>query len=265
MAGRERSGPAAAQADLFDGRPWVLTPGARTRRDAVAVVRRMVEACGGLPVVLPAAAHDSAVALVSHLPQLVASGLAARLVDADDQAMSLAGQGIRDVTRIADSDPALWGEILASNAGPVLGVLDCLLADLHAVRSELASALAAGQAASGDADGSTAEVPQRHVDMQTLSATVELIERGRAGRARLPGKHGSARVDFSTVQVVVPDRPGELARLLVASGEAGVNVEDVSIEHSPGHPVGLVELSVRPDLVQTLATALQAGGWAVHV
>ena len=88
--------------------------------------------------------------------------------------------------------------------------------------------------------------------MPDLPATRRLVERGRAGRARLPGKHGAARVDFSTVQVVIADRPGELARLLVACGQAGVNVEDVAIEHSPGHPVGLVELAVRPDSVAAL-------------
>jgi prephenate dehydrogenase len=268
MAGRERSGPAAAQADLFDGRPWVLTPTQRTDPGGLALVLQMVEACGAIPVVVSPESHDTAVALVSHLPQLVASALAARLQDADEQALALAGQGIRDLTRIADSDPALWRGIVASNASPILDALDGLLVDLETVRSELATAVAATSTAGAapSARGPGTEPLERHVDMgPDLPAVTRLIERGRAGRARLPGKHGAARVDFSTVQVVIPDRAGELARLLVASGEAGVNVEDVSIEHSPGHPVGLVELSVRPDAVSTLAAALQAQGWAVHV
>ncbi len=268
MAGRERSGPAAAQVDLFDGRPWVLTPTQRTDPDGLALVRQMVEACGAIPVVVSPESHDTAVALVSHLPQLVASALAARLEDADEQALALAGQGIRDLTRIADSDPALWRGIVASNAGPILHALDGLLRDLQTVRTELASAVTAAGSTGpvASARGPSSEPLERHVDIEPdLPTVASLIERGRTGRARLPGKHGAARVDFSTVQVVIPDRAGELARLLVASGEAGVNVEDVSIEHSPGHPVGLVELAVRPDAVPTLAAALQAQGWAVHV
>ena len=92
-----------------------------------------------------------------------------------------------------------------------------------------------------------------------------VLERGNEGRRHLPGKHGAAPATFATVPVVVDDRPGELARLLVASGHAGVNVEDVRIEHSPGQPVGLVELAVRPELVATLADALTRAGWAVHL
>ena len=84
LAGRERSGPAAAQADLFDGRPWVLTPDPRSSSAALDAVRRMVVACGAVPVVLDAQVHDRAVALVSHLPQLVASAMAAQLASADD-------------------------------------------------------------------------------------------------------------------------------------------------------------------------------------
>jgi len=64
--------------------------------------------------------------------------------------------------------------------------------------------------------------------------------------------------------VVLPDQPGELARLFAAAGEAGVNIEDVSIEHSPGQPVGLVELSVAPGAEHTLSAALAERGWQLH-
>jgi prephenate dehydrogenase len=67
------------------------------------------------------------------------------------------------------------------------------------------------------------------------------------------------------VQVVIEDRPGELARLFQVAGAAGVNIEDVSIEHSPGLPVGVAELWVRPAAGQALAGALSAGGWPVSV
>ena len=138
------------------------------------------------------------------------------------------------------------------------------MGDLEVVRDELVRRVAEDTPARTSRRTST-EAIERQVDtVPDLPLTRRLVERGRAGRARLPGKHGAARVDFSTVQVVIADQPGELARLLVACGQAGVNVEDVAIEHSPGHPVGLVELAVRPDSVTTLAGALAAGGWSVH-
>src|SRR5215469_10089377 len=91
-----------------------------------------------------------------------------------------------------------------------------------------------------------------------------LLDRGQAGVARIPGKHGGAPREFTVVQVVIPDQPGELTRLFDAAGAAGVNIEDVRIEHSPGLPVGVAELSVRPDQASTLLDAMQAGGWPVR-
>lgn len=243
MAGRERSGPGAARGDLFLGRPWVLTPGA-AGPGHLERVRSLVALCGALPVVLDAAAHDQAVALVSHAPQVLSSLVAARLRDAAPVAVELAGQGVRDVTRIAASDPALWTGILAANAGPVREVLVALRADLDRFVDAL-DALAR--------DDGTAR--------RTVGG---LLADGVAGRARIPGKHGAPAVAYASVPVVIGDRPGELARLLLAAGEAGVNVEDVSIEHSPGQPVGLVELAVKPDAADALADALRAAGWTVH-
>src|SRR5690349_20530264 len=119
MAGRERSGPAAARSDLFEGRPWVVTPSPGSEGGRIRAVVSVAQACGATPVVMDPAAHDRAVAVVSHLPQLAASLVAARLLDCEHEALALAGQGVRDVTRLAASDPELWVQILASNAEPV--------------------------------------------------------------------------------------------------------------------------------------------------
>ena len=154
-------------------------------------------------------------------------GMAAQLAGADDPTMSLAGQGLRDLTRIAESDPRLWEQIVSSNAVAVLAGLDAVVDDLEVVRDELLRRVAAHGAPAQLPRQEGAESSERQVDtLPDLPATRRLVERGRAGRARLPGKHGAPRVDFSTVQVVIADRPGELARLLVACGQAGVNVED---------------------------------------
>ncbi len=82
--------------------------------------------------------------------------------------------------------------------------------------------------------------------------------------ARIPGKHGGPARVFTAVQVVISDRPGELARLFTTAAAADVNIEDVGIEHSPGQPVGVAELSVRPESAGTLIAALAAGGWPVR-
>ena len=87
---------------------------------------------------------------------------------------------------------------------------------------------------------------------------------GVTGRSRIPGKHGGSATSYTPVTVVIDDAPGALARLLVAAGEAGVNVEDLRLEHSPGQPVGLVELAVRPEAAAALAAALTEAGWRVH-
>ncbi|MGH3248070.1 MAG: prephenate dehydrogenase, partial [Trebonia sp.] len=125
LAGREKHGPAAAQADLFLGRTWAICPLPETSPDAVDAVTALAIACGADPVVTDPATHDRWVALVSHAPHLVAVAMAARLapsgVPAD--ALRLAGGGLRDVTRIAAGDSALWTQILSANAGPVAEVV----------------------------------------------------------------------------------------------------------------------------------------------
>ncbi|KWX00829.1 Arogenate dehydrogenase [Carbonactinospora thermoautotrophica] len=245
MAGRERSGPAAARGDLFEGRPWVLTPSPHTSPHALAAARELARLCGALPIEMDPAAHDHAVALVSHAPHLVSSLMAARLADAADEAVRLCGQGIRDVTRIAASDPALWVDILSCNAAAVADVLEALGRDLDKTVTAL-RALAAGHGSADPAD------------------LTDVLKRGNAGVARIPGKHGAPPARYAVVPVIIGDRPGELARLFTDVGEAGVNIEDLAIEHSPGQPVGLVEISVEPAVAATLTTELRRRGWTVQ-
>ena len=244
MSGRERSGPAAAKADLFAGRPWVLCPQKVNDEQTILQVTGLAHACRALIVTASAAEHDQWVALVSHAPHVVAAAMAARLESASDGALAIAGQGLRDVTRIAASGTGMWLQILSANAGPVAAVLREVATDLAAAAGALDS-LAAG-------------------DDQPAGAVAGLLQRGNDGAGRIPGKHGGPARGFAAVQVVIPDRPGELARLFRAAGEAGINIEDIRIEHSPGLPVGVAELWVRPDEAPRLSDALGAGGWPVR-
>ena len=244
LAGRERSGPAAAVPDLFVGRPWVITDSGTSEADALLAVRALAADLGGVPVSMDPRDHDAAVAVISHVPQVVASLVAARLRDAPAGALDLSGQGLRDVTRIAASDPALWTSILAANAREVRDVLVDLRTDLDTVIDALAVAGAAD--ATGDA---------------ALGVLARAIAQGNAGVSRIPGKHGGTPREYAIVTVLVPDAPGELARLLTDVGAAGVNLEDLQLEHASGRPVGMAAISVLPARAEHLHTELTARGW----
>ncbi|MFI6388471.1 prephenate dehydrogenase [Nonomuraea sp. NPDC050540] len=243
MAGREKAGPGAARADLFLGRPWALCPTEAARPEAKRAVLELIELCGANPVEVSAEEHDRAVALVSHAPHVAASAVAARLSEASDVALGLAGQGVRDVTRIAGSDPGLWLGILSGNAEPVAEVLEAVSRDLTEAAAALRALAGGDQSAGPD--------------------VTRLLKRGVAGHGRIPGKHGGPAAAYGVVQVVIGDRPGQLARLFQVCDEVGVNVEDVRLEHAPGLPLGLAEVSVQPDAVAVLQEALHERGWQV--
>ncbi|MGL4744922.1 MAG: prephenate dehydrogenase [Dermatophilaceae bacterium] len=246
MAGRERSGAVSGRADLFDGRAWVLTPTPETAPTAVDAVADLARATGAAVVVLPPEQHDAAVAAVSHVPQLAASLVAARLEGLDDAALALAGQGLRDVTRIAAGDPHLWTQILAANAPAVRTVLLGIAADL----SRVVDALTAIEASS-DAPGARG----------TIATT---IAAGNAGQARIPGKHGAAPTAYATVRVLVPDEPGQLGKLFADIGAVGTNIEEFHLDHGLGVAFGLAEVEVLSGAAAALEQALGHRGWRIH-
>jgi prephenate dehydrogenase len=238
LAGSERSGPFAASAALFDGRPWAVTPHEHADPDAVELVTELARLCGATPVTFTPAEHDQAVARTSHLPHLVAAVVAGRLTDAPREHLALSGQGVRDVTRIAAGDPGLWQQILTANP-------DALTTLLREVRGDLDTLLTA--LSTGD-----------------RSALGEVLDRGVDGTAVIPGKHGGPVRAETTLFVAVPDHPGELARLLADAGEIGVNIEDLRIDHDPGREYGLVELTVAADSVDHLLESLAERRWTTH-
>lgn len=241
MAGRERSGPVAARAELFTGAPWVLCSHERSSVDAVLRAESLAVDLGAVPSRMSAAEHDAAVALISHLPQVVSSLVASRLQDSPAQSLSLAGNGLRDVTRIAASDPRLWVQILSANA-------DRLVEILYGVREDLDRLITTLE--DPRADGARLDMAQ-------------LMSEGNAGQARVPGKHGSPPNSFARLIVLVDDTPGQIARLLTEIGQTGINLEDFRLEHSPGRQIGLAEVSVLPGKRQELTDSLTHRGWKV--
>ncbi|MEY4037065.1 MAG: hypothetical protein RL201_446 [Actinomycetota bacterium] len=240
MAGREVGGAASARADLFEGRSWIYCPsfedGAVVDADVVAAGLWLIETLGAQAIPMSAGEHDAAVALVSHLPQIVASLLAAQLQKASADELELSGAGLRDTTRIAASDPALWKEIISNNAQEILPLLINL-------QNDLASLIA------------TLGEPEK---------VEPFIAAGNVGRALIPGKHGGKARDYSMLPVVIEDKPGQLAALFEECAKAKVNVEDLTIEHSPGQFTGLITLALSANDADVLQEHLAKSGWNVH-
>jgi len=235
MAGREVGGAESARADLFQGRPWI-TDAQGVDADVVASGVELIELLGAHQIDLDSASHDKAVALVSHLPQLVASLLAKQLSGAEEGWLDLAGAGLRDTTRIAGSDSKLWREIITANSKALSPLLKSLQSDLTALIASL----------------------------DDEAAVSDFIEAGQKGRARIPGKHGGKAREYTYLPIVIEDKPGQLAALFDECADASVNVEDLMIEHSPGQFTGLITLALSKADAGTLTEHLKSNGWSVH-
>ena len=235
MAGREVGGAESARADLFQGRPWILCLNG-VDPDLSQMVRDVVGRCGAIPLDRSVAEHDKGVALVSHLPQMVASLLASQLVAGEGSELELAGAGLRDTTRIADSNAALWAHILAGNSAALKPLLISLQNDLsHAIEN-----------------------------LGDPAAMAQLISNGQRGRALIPGKHGGKARNYTYLDIVIDDKPGQLAAIIEACAAAKVNIEDLAIEHTPGQQTGLITLAFSPDDSAIVAAHLEKEGWKVH-
>lgn len=284
MAGKEVNGIGAASGDLFAGRPWVVVAHELSSAAAVLAARTLGVDVGAFLVSLGATEHDRAVALVSHVPQLVSSLMAGLLAEAPATSLELAGGGLRDVTRVAASDPRLWNAILAGNSRAVREVLLRLQQNLTALIAGLApheiapheSKITATPApnASGT-DANLAETTLASASFEATNPTTEswtqqavgavntVMTRGNAGVGRIPGKHGDAASRYGQVAVLVPDEPGFLGKLFQEIGAAGINIEDFRIEHSLGQARGLAYIYVVPASVEPLNSHLRESGWKV--
>jgi len=135
MAGSERAGYAAARVDLYRGATVVLTPTEATDAAAAKSVGELWSALGARVVVLDPAAHDRAVAAVSHLPHVAAWALVDAVMAFEPDALQIAGRGFRDTTRIAASDPDMWREILVDNREAVGASLQAFRRALDAIEA----------------------------------------------------------------------------------------------------------------------------------
>ena len=236
MAGREIGGASSARADLFQGRSWILTPDPDCAPESKSLVLEMIKHLGATPIELTALDHDAAVAKISHLPQIAASLLAKQLSGTPVEWMELAGQGLRDTTRIAGSDESLWKEIIYSNRAEISELLISL-------QNDLAQMIAA---------------------LNDPAKIAELIAAGREGKAMIPGKHGGKAREYSYLPIVIDDKPGQLGAIFNECAAMQVNVEDLNIEHSPGQLSALITLSLSALDAEKLSAHLTSIGWNVH-
>ena len=236
MAGREIGGASSARADLFQGRSWILTPEADCVPESKNFVLELIQCLGATPIELSALDHDAAVAKISHLPQIAASLLAKQLTGTPLEWMELAGQGLRDTTRIAGSDEQLWKEIIYSNRSEISVLLTSLQNDLVQMIQSL---------------DDPAEIES-------------LIAAGRAGKAMIPGKHGGIAREYAYLPIVIDDKPGQLGAIFNECAAMQVNVEDLNIEHSPGQLSALITLSLSSQDAEKLSAHLTSIGWNVH-
>jgi prephenate dehydrogenase len=236
MAGREIGGASSARADLFQGRSWILTPGTEVDSSSRELVLELIAHLGATPIELSALDHDRAVARISHLPQIASSLIAKQLTGTPPEWMELAGQGLRDTTRIAGSDESLWKEIIYSNRNELQQLLINLQNDVQLMIDSL---------------GNPDEIAQ-------------LIAQGRAGKALIPGKHGGKAREYFYLPIVIDDKPGQLGAIFNECAAMDVNVEDLNIEHSPGQLSALITLALSQSDAEKLSTHLTSIGWNVH-
>ncbi len=236
MAGREIGGAGAARADLFRGRSWIVTPSADLKAESRHIVNELIDLLGATSIELSPRDHDRAVAKISHMPQIAASLLAKQLIGTPPEWMELAGQGLRDTTRIAGSDESLWKEIIYSNREELRSLLINLQNDLHTMINSL----------------------------DNPAQIAELIASGRTGKSLIPGKHGGKAREYSYLPIVIDDKPGQLGAIFNECAAMDVNVEDLGIEHSPGQLSALITLALSQADAEKLSNHLSSIGWNVH-
>jgi prephenate dehydrogenase len=241
VAGGATGGPARATADLFDAATWFLTPTATSAPASVELVERFVVSLGARAVRTDSAAHDRLLALTSHLPHALANVLMLRVADAaeaDDAPLAFAGASLREMTRLAGANAAVWSDIFLANADEIVTAIGGFRASLD----ELDAAL---------------KESDRHAIERSIAAAA-------AARERLESHaYGTEPAQLNRIRVRVPDRPGILARITQILGAARINIEDFELRHvSPEYGGVLVILVAGAENAEKARELLRREGLA---
>jgi prephenate dehydrogenase len=242
LAGAETAGVENAREDLFEGARWYLTPTERSSGLLYDRLQRTLSALGARPQAIDPRGHDQLMAAISHLPHVLADVLACEAADSltqDSERLPDVGPSFRDMTRVAGSNPAIWADIFAANREEVAASVDSVGERLREaarlIREGDRGALAAWHGAAGEAR------------RRLLEAESE------AGPLR-------------ELRIVVANKPGTIAELALALGEAGVNIEDMALHPAADMTSGAISLWVAGDEQAAKAADLVRGlGHAVTV
>jgi prephenate dehydrogenase len=241
VAGGATGGPARAAADLFDEATWFLTPTETSSTASIELVERFVASLDARTVRTDAAAHDRLLALTSHLPHALANLLMLRVAEAaaeDDAPLAFAGASLREMTRLAGANPAVWGDIFLGNADEIAAALGGLRGSLD----ELEQALQ---------NGDRARIEET---IATAAAAREQLE---------TFAYRTAPAQLNRIRIRVPDRPGVLARITQILGAARINLEDFELRHvSPEYGGVLVILVAGADNAERARELLRREGYS---
>lgn len=237
MAGSELDGLDGADATMFQGAVWVLTPTSGSSDDAFSVVAEVVSRFGAEIVALDPQRHDDLVAVVSHVPHLTAATLM-RVADIRSEEhlalLRLAAGGFRDMTRIASGRPEIWLDICEQNRDSIMRGLDAVIAGLTEIRDV--------------------------VDRGDRDALFGRLDQARRARMNLPVRAGVVE-NLAEIRIPIPDRPGSAADVFALSGELGVNIYDFEVVHSVEGDRGIMVTVVRADQVELFKGGLLARGF----
>jgi len=237
MAGSELDGLDGADASMFDGATWVLTPNAQSSDETFSIVAGLVSRFGAEVVALDPERHDDVVAVVSHVPHLTAATLMGLADDRSEEHLALlrlAAGGFRDMTRIASGRPGIWLDICEQNQDAIVRGLDALIEGLTDMRNVVTK---------GDRDGLFAR-----------------LEKARRARMNLPSGAGPVE-SLVEVRIPIPDRPGSAADVFTLSGELSVNIYDFEIVHSVEGDRGVMVIVIREEHADTFRGGLLARGF----
>jgi len=243
MAGSEADGIEGADADLFAGAVWVLTPTADTDPDAYATVHGAVKDLGADVVTMDPDRHDAMVAVVSHVPHLTAAALmtiaASHAADEQGPLLRLAAGGFRDMTRISAGRPDIWPDVCADNAEAITTVLDELMAELARLRAAVA----------GDRRGDL----------------LDALERARAARLALPAKGTRRSAEVVEVRIPVLNRPGAMLEVAALATDLGINLETIETADATEYDEGLIVTVIDAAAAPRFREALAAKGYRAIV
>jgi prephenate dehydrogenase len=236
MAGSELDGLAGADAELFSGAVWVLTPTESTSHRAISAVAGAARALGAEMVAMAPQRHDETVAIVSHVPHLTAAslmGLAAEGADEHGALLRLAAGGFRDMTRIASGHPDIWLDICDQNRDAIVGALDGLIDRLAEMRDIVGG-----------------------VDRDALR---DRLQQARAARSNLPSRITRPET-LAEVRIPIPDRPGAAAQIFTLAAGEGINIASFEVVHLAESNTGVAVVLVDADAAERYRAVLSANG-----